>query len=84
MIKPVSGYTLIEVETVGGSELITASGEAIGSTKLNKVVAVSKKDANEWKVGDKITVGENAGMFTIEEGEKKYYLLPNSAIIAIL
>ena len=84
MIKPVSGYTLIEVETVGGSEFISSTGEQIGVKKVNKVVAVSKKDEVEWAVGDTITVGENTGMFTIEGEKKKYYLLPNSAIIAIL
>lgn len=82
-IKPVSGYTLVEVRTIGGSPLVTASGEAIGERE-NVVVAVSKKDDLEWKLGDSVSIGEGTGGFNMEEKGKKYILLPNSSVIAVL
>ena len=82
-IKPVSGYTLVEVRVVGSSPLITTTGEAIGERE-NIVMAVSKKDVLEWKVGDVVSIGEGAGGFNMEEGGKKYILLPNSSVIAVL
>lgn len=84
MIKPVSGYFLMETKSVGGSEFVSSNGDKIGAEKENIVVAVSKKDEVEWKVGDKVAIGENAVGFSLEEKEKKYALMPNSAIIAIL
>lgn len=84
MIKPVQGYFVMETKEVGGSALVTADGDRIGVEKQNFVVSISKKDDVEWKVGDKIAIGEGAGGFTIEEGKKKYILMSNSAIIAIL
>lgn len=82
-IKPVSGYTLVEVRTVGNSPLITVGGDAIGERE-NVVVAVSKKDELEWKVGDVVSIGEGTGGFNMEDAGKKYILLPNSSVIAVL
>lgn len=82
-IKPVSGYTLVEVRVVGDSPLITTTGEAIGERE-NVVVALSKNDKLEWKVGDVVSIGEGSGGFNMEEAGKKYILLPNSSIIAVL
>lgn len=82
-IKPVSGYTLVEVRTVGDSMLVTTTGETIGERE-NVVVAVSKKDELEWKVGDVVSIGEGTGGFNMEEKGKKYILLPNSSVIAVL
>lgn len=84
MIKPVPGYTLIDVKEVGGTSLITSSGEKVGAKKQNIVVAVSKKDEVEWEKGDQVALGEGAAGFTMEEGSKKYVLMPNSFIIAVL
>lgn len=82
-IKPVSGYTLVEVRTVGDSPLITAAGDAIGERE-NVVVAVSKKDELEWETGDVVSIGEGTGGFNMEDSGKKYILLPNSSVIAVL
>jgi co-chaperonin GroES (HSP10) len=83
-MKPVSGYTLIESKTEGGTDFVTSTGEKVGAKKVNIVVAVSEKDTVEWKVGDKVAVGENGGGFAMEEDGKKYILLVNSSIIAVL
>lgn len=82
-IKPVSGYTLVEVKVKGSSMLVTTTGETIGERE-NVVVAVSKKDELEWKVGDIVSIGEGTGGFDMEEKGKKYVLLPNSSVIAVL
>lgn len=82
-IKPVSGYTLVEVKVKGDSMLVTTKGEAIGERE-NVVVAVSKKDDLEWKVGDVVSIGEGTGGFNMEEKGTKYILLPNSSVIAVL
>lgn len=85
-IKPVAGFVLIETKEVGGSEFVTSTGEKIGVTKENYVAAVSKKEEKdlEWKVGDKVALGEGAKGFEMEEGKKKYALISNSFIIAVL
>lgn len=82
-IKPVSGYTLVEVKIKGESPLVTLTGDAVGERE-NVVVAVSKKDELEWKVGDVVSIGEGMGGFNMEEKGKKYILLPNSSVIAVL
>lgn len=84
MIKPVRGFVLIETKEVGGVGLIGVDGADIGAKKENIVAAVSKKDEVEWKVGDKVALGEGAKGFEMQEGEKKYALLSNSFVIAIL
>lgn len=85
-IKPVSGFVLIETEEVGGTGFVTGSGEKLGAKKENIVAAVSKKEEKdlEWKVGDKVALGEGAKGFEMEDGKKKYALLSNSFIIAVL
>lgn len=82
-IKPVAGYTLVEVKVKGDSELINIDGETIGERE-NVVVAVSKRDDLEWKVGDVVSIGEGTGGFNMTEKGKKYILLPNSSVIAVL
>lgn len=84
MIKPVSGWTLIETKETGGTGLVTADGESLGAKKENIVVAVSEKDNVEWKKGDKVALGEGAKGFNMEDGNKKYALIANSFIIATL
>lgn len=84
MIKPVRGFVLIETKEVGGVGLIGVDGADIGANKENIVAAVSKNDEVEWKVGDKVALGEGAKGFEMQEGEKKYALLSNSFVIAIL
>lgn len=85
-IKPVAGYVLIETKVVGGSAFVSSTGDALGAEKENFVVAVSKKEEgeSEWKVGDKVALKEGASGFTMEYGEKKYALISNSFIIAVL
>lgn len=82
-IKTVAGYTLVEVKVKGDSELINIDGETIGERE-NVVVAVSKRDDLEWKVGDVVSIGEGTGGFNMTEKGKKYILLPNSSVIAVL
>lgn len=86
MIKPVAGFVLIETKEVGGSEFVSSTGEKIGAVKENYVAAVSKKEEKdlEWKVGDKVALGEGAKGFEMEEGKNKYALISNSFIIAVL
>lgn len=85
-IKPVAGFVLIETKEVGGSEFVSSTGEKLGAEKENIVAAVSKKEEKdlEWKVGDKVALGEGAKGFEMEDGKKKYALLSNSFIIAVL
>lgn len=85
-IKPVAGFVLIETKEVGGSEFVSSTGEKIGTVKENVVAAVSKKEEKEleWKVGDKVALGEGAKGFEMEDGKKKYALLSNSFVIAVL
>lgn len=84
MIQPVRGFVLIETKETGGTGLIGPNGSNLGAKKENIVAAVSKKDDVEWKVGDKVALGEGAKGFEMEEGKKKYALLSNSFVIAIL
>lgn len=84
-VKPVSGYTLIETIFEGGTSLVTSSGEKVGATKVNVVVSVSPEDDLEWKVGDKVAVGDRVKEgYDFSEGDRKFVLIPNSAIIAVL
>lgn len=84
MIKPVRGYVLIETKEVGGVGLVGVDGSNIGAKKENIVAAVSEKDDVEWKVGDKVALGEGAKGFEMEDKKRKYALLSNSFVIAIL
>lgn len=84
MIKPVRGFVLIETKEVGGTGLISADGSNLGAKKENYVAAISEKDEVEWKVGDKVALGEGAKGFEMEEKKKKYVLISNTFIIAIL
>jgi co-chaperonin GroES (HSP10) len=83
-MKPTTGWTLIESRQVGGSGLVGTDGESLGGKKENVVVAVSPKDTVEWKKGDMIALGEGAKGFNMDEDGKKYVLIANSSIIAIL
>lgn len=81
-MKPVKGYTLIEVKKETGKGILLHDGSKIDDKVVNLVLATSEKDEVEWKKGGKVMLGEGAKAFKTEEDN--IILMPNNHIIGIL
>jgi hypothetical protein len=82
--RPVSGYTFIKTEEVGGTSLLSNDGSKLGAKKRNVVIAISPKDTeSEWVPGDFVELGEGAKGFGVEYGEDTVICMPNGFIILV-